>query len=402
MVFVKDKGTYVSKILPTPSSPPPTQLLLQHNKEQLILPQEVWILIWSFLDFKTLQKICISVSKSWMEMIRSSKLSWEVKLRRPNCPEMIFLIAWEVEFFNTMILSHWNNLRVIHFSSTPDHKIRLTLKCHKSLESVVIENHWPGQTSVQKMNQAYLKVSYSDCSMWGAVTKYWIDPRLLSPTDRSTLPTDIVKNVIKLKIFVENERLPEKMAMQQNECDLTNLETLEICNNTAWWGSDLPKPAELLLKFKNLKELVICLEIHADRLVEIVRFLGNTSNLKISVDIKMSRDYGVTNEEDPTKEIFDEALEILIEKFPFPDKRILKLKIFETKVYNWSLYHLVGTDEYHESPLRFSINYGESGATLTTFNTDTNSESENSDAMDESDEDSDNEDYMNVHGWCRF
>ena len=98
----------------------------------------------------------------------------------------------------------------------------------------------------------------------------------------------------------------------------------------------------------------------------------------------MSRDHPVTNEEDYTKEIFDEALEILLEKFPFPDKRILKLKIFETKVYDWSLWN-DPTDEYHESPLRFSINYGESGATLTTFNshTDTNSESENSNSESE-------------------
>ena len=100
----------------------------------------------------------------------------------------------------------------------------------------------------------------------------------------------------------------------------------------------------------------------------------------------MSRDHPVTNEEDYTKEIFDEALEILLEKFPFPDKRILKLKIFETKVYHWSLYE--PTDEYHESPLRFSINYGESGATLTTFNTHTDTDSEcecgNCDSMDES------------------
>ena len=74
----------------------------------------------------------------------------------------------------------------------------------------------------------------------------------------------------------------------------------------------------------------------------------------------MSRDHPVTNEEDYTKEIFDEALEILLEKFPFPDKRILKLKIYEARVYNWSWWE-------YESPQRFSINYGESGATLTTF-----------------------------------
>ena len=84
IVFVKDKGTWKTTPLP-----------LQHNKEQLILPQEVWILIWSFLDFKTLQKICIRVSKSWMEMIRSSKLSWEVKLRRPNCQcKVWFVVTW--------------------------------------------------------------------------------------------------------------------------------------------------------------------------------------------------------------------------------------------------------------------------------------------------------------------
>ena len=62
------------------------------------------------------------------------------------------------------------------------------------------------------MNQAYLKVSYSDCTVWGAVTKYWIDPKLLTITDRQALPTDIVKNVIKLKIFVEGKELPEELA----------------------------------------------------------------------------------------------------------------------------------------------------------------------------------------------
>ena len=111
-----------------------------------------------------------------------------------------------------MISSHWSNLRVIHFSSTPDDRIRSSLKSHQSLERVVIENHWPGQCLGQKMNQAYLKVSYSDCTVWGAVTKFWIDPRLMTITDREALPTDIVKNVIKLKIFVEGKELPEELA----------------------------------------------------------------------------------------------------------------------------------------------------------------------------------------------
>ena len=55
--------------------------------------------------------------------------------------------------------------------------------------------------------------------------------------------------------------------MQQNECDLANLEILEIGEYSRWPGgcwSDIPKPAELLLKFKNLKKLVIHLEINID------------------------------------------------------------------------------------------------------------------------------------------
>ena len=49
--------------------------------EEIILPEEVLIQIWSYLDFKTIQRSCTRVSKSWFEMIRNSKLSWEMKLR---------------------------------------------------------------------------------------------------------------------------------------------------------------------------------------------------------------------------------------------------------------------------------------------------------------------------------
>ena len=158
IVFVKDKGTWKT-----------TQPPLQHNKEQLILPQEVWMLIWSFLDFKTLQKICIRVSKSWMEMIRSSKLSWEVKFRRPNCPEIIYIMGKdEVEFFNTMIITHWNNLRVIQLSSEPEFdKFHLSLNSHESLEKIVIPSTFQ---------------LYFDHTLWGIATKYYIVPsHLLTP-----------------------------------------------------------------------------------------------------------------------------------------------------------------------------------------------------------------------------
>ena len=99
--------------------------------EEVIFPEEIWIMIWSYIDFKTLQKICTCVSKSWLEMIRSSKLSWQMKLRDTFVgPDML-----GVEDFNAM-LSHWNDLRVIHFSS--EQEFHRSLNCKKSLKKVVI------------------------------------------------------------------------------------------------------------------------------------------------------------------------------------------------------------------------------------------------------------------------
>jgi hypothetical protein len=42
---------------------------------EIVLPEKILIQILSYLDFKTVQKICTLVSKSWLELIRSSKFS---------------------------------------------------------------------------------------------------------------------------------------------------------------------------------------------------------------------------------------------------------------------------------------------------------------------------------------
>ena len=335
--------------------------------EEIILPEEVWILIWSYLDFNIVQKICSRVSKSWLKMIRSSKLSWEMKLQIIDYKDDMDVIA--LKDFNS-ILFRWNNLRVLHFSSEPEFarfRTSLSLNSHESLEKIVIPAG-PGLFTKGKGSNL-------DRTLWGVVTKYWIDPRhILAP--------DAVKNVVALKIYLD--RVPENFDMRQNDCDLTNLETLELCEyqeSEMFW---MPN-TKLLSKFKNLKELVICLEIDIDFLLHIVRFLGNTNNLNISANVEVRSNY----DEEDTKEIFNEALKILREKFPFPAKRILNLKFFED-----------GTKYY--------ITCNESGATLTTSgdNSDSMDESveyydsflesdENSDSMDESNEDSDSMDESN-------
>ena len=90
--------------------------------EEIILPEEVLIQIWSYLDFKTIQRSCTRVSKSWLEMIRNSKLSWEMKLRNTFYYPDVFSASKEMlgpKDFNEMLL-HWNSLRLLQFSSEKD------------------------------------------------------------------------------------------------------------------------------------------------------------------------------------------------------------------------------------------------------------------------------------------
>ena len=295
--------------------------------KDIIFPEEVWIIIWSYLDFKSIQKTCTQVSKSWLEMIRSSKLSWEMRLQHRFSFFKLDLL--EVEDFND-ILYHWKYLRVIHFKSELEFaRFQLSLKTHKSLKKIVISS---GQ------------FLYNKKSPLGNVTKYWIDPEHL------LAPTVAIKNVITM----ENMCLDyfcDEFAMRQNYWDLTNLETLKI-SDWGSYGTTIPKP-ELRCRFKNLKRLEISLvRIAINELLDILNFLGNTKNVKISASLEV----GSVLDEEETKGIFNQALEIVKEKFPFPDVRIIDLNIYESMN---------------------SINYGEKGATLTT--TDPDSEMESSD-----------------------
>ena len=254
--------------------------------------------------------------------------------------------------FNS-ILFHWKNLRVLHFSSEPEFarfRSSLSLNSHESLEKIVIS----AELGLRDANLYH--------NPWGVVTKYWIDPR-------HVLAPDAVKNVVALKIYLDG--LPDDIAMTHNDYDLTNLETLEFCQYPTSEGESFVVTTESLSKFTNLKELVMRLEIHIDWLPNIVRFLGNTNNLNISGTVEVCSEY---IEEEEIKEIFDESLKILREKFPLPDRRILDLKIFDNEEY------------YDTTKTIYSITYGENGATLITSENNSDSAHENSDSMDESDE----------------
>ena len=317
------------------------------NIEEIILPEEVWIKIWSYLDFKTVQKICTCVTKSWLKMIRSSKLSWEMKLEHHAFHNVDVL---EVETFNG-ILSHWENLRVIHFSFEREFvRFCLSLNSHQSLEKIVILSG---------------PILYVKGSILGYIGKYWIDPRNL------LTPTDTIKKVITLEISLKC--LSEEFDMTQNDWDLTDLENL-IVSQSMSYETAIPEP-ELLLRFKNLKTLQIGnVEIRINYLLDILRFLENTINVQVYASVEVTSHLDAK----ATKDIFKKAYEIANKKFPYPDFP-MDLHIFEIPL--------------SQMEPRYSIRLSGSGAMLTTNDSDSEAETETemdtSDSMDDSIESSD-------------
>ena len=270
------------------------------------MPGEILMKFWSYLDFDTVQKICTRVSKSWLEMIRSSNLSWKMKLRDTR------LGLLGVTDFNA-ILSQWEDLRELHFSSEEDFaKFRFSLNSKKSLEKIVIPSMIEFRTDWPSNGMLFNVLT---------ITKYWINPKHLWTLE--------IKNVIELKI--RGSIIHEEFAMRQNgDCDFTYLEKLEFS------GTFMPYDERssvnfvpMLSRFKELKNLEtghFFLGIYIDCLLDILHFLGDMKNLKISVCIDTNgRGLG----EEATKEIFIKALKIVREKFPFPDSRILKLEILD-------------------------------------------------------------------------
>ena len=112
------------------------------RKSTFILPKEIWIYIWEFLDFETLQKECTLVSKTWLKEIRkTASLSGEMRLKLPK--KLVNLTAQNIN----NVLSRWKKLKVLHVSSRVENDVPseqaitqfgINLSAHKLLRKIVI------------------------------------------------------------------------------------------------------------------------------------------------------------------------------------------------------------------------------------------------------------------------
>ena len=135
-----------------------TLLSRQKERQEIVLmPEDILIRIWSFLDFDTIQKICVLVSKSWFDKIRNSmKLSGELKIQcidQWGSPE-----THSIHDINA-ILSNWKKLKVLHVSNEVKiFQFGINLTANKFLERIVV----PGSVSLTELGN------------WGKVKKFWL------------------------------------------------------------------------------------------------------------------------------------------------------------------------------------------------------------------------------------
>ena len=150
------------------------------NRSRIIAstPREVWIKIWSHLDFETLQKTCTLVSKTWFEEIRNSaNLSGEMTLK----------ISWRSDMENmNKILSHWKKLKVLCVGSSYK-KIGSVLKRFELSEQAIQEAHMSSTefgfgidlTSHYLLRKIIVSkfVNLTDfVGSWAITTHVWFDP----------------------------------------------------------------------------------------------------------------------------------------------------------------------------------------------------------------------------------
>ena len=216
-----------------------TLLSRQKERQEIVLiPEEILIRIWSFLDFDTIQKICVLVSKSWFDKIRNSmKLSGELKIQcidQWGSPK-----THSIHDINA-ILSNWKKLKVLHVSNEVNifqFGINLATTA-EFLKKIVV----PGSVSLTELGN------------WGEVEKFWFDPK------RFWIDCPKLENVSSLRI--DTEKIPENFDMEKICQGLTNLESLYL------YGIANLKSV-LLLNFKQLKNLVVRGSIKIDDLLDL-------------------------------------------------------------------------------------------------------------------------------------
>jgi len=232
------------------------------EKMEFSLPEEMWFKIWSDLDFETLQKTCVLVCQGWFKNIRDDgRLSGQLSLKNAEMEEE------EAK----AILSKWKELRILRLSKNLD-QVDLS-KTHKFLKKVIVPN----------VPEGYENVSLNVLEDYPVL----VNKICFNPQDKS------------------------KSIGLDNIIELT-LHFLSIF--------EYEKSFEPMGEMKNLIRLKIILE-EKELIERILNALGSIKNLEISgMRCELTIPDGF--DKPMVKSVMQEALEIIEKKFPFDSTEI--------------------------------------------------------------------------------
>ena len=241
---------------------------------EISLPKEVWVYIWSFLDFNTRQKICTLVSKGWLYEIRNSTtLSSEMILRLKNR---------NIRDINNALF-RWPKLKVLQLSDC--HSDYCNCKC-AHLSKLV--SHWEKSKEfpltiemfgINLTEHALLRKIVVHKSMplvelrhWGETNKVWFDPQNWIPAN--------LDNIINLKINADS--IPSHFEILKTPKVLMNVESLHISGKRGMVVDKLDSELfsnlqSFILGLKKLKKVVI--EVKVD-ITDFLDFLHSFANVK--------------------------------------------------------------------------------------------------------------------------
>lgn len=182
------------------------------------LPKEVWVQIWSFLDFKTLHKICRTVCKTWFVDIRESgRLSGRLKIR--NCE----LQDNELK----KILSNWEKLKILELSKETKLDLSAT---HKFLNKVIIP--LDPREFVKNTNTSLNTTTIFEKT----VNKIWFDPH--NKSGPLSCPDSLIDIKLQIDVRLYNGNNVHNLSSQKLAVFAENLESLQIILMTEEDGID--------------------------------------------------------------------------------------------------------------------------------------------------------------------
>ena len=306
---------------------------ISSESSEINFPTEVWIHIWSFLDFKTVQKICTLVSKEWLYKIRNStRLSGEMILRLENR---------NVKDINDA-LSRWPKLKTLHLSDCDcNHH---SCNCEGSRLSKLV-SHW-GKSKEFALNTKMFGVNLTDNKLlrkitvlksmplmklgdWGKAVKVCFNPKNWTPAN--------LKNVNTLKINLD--KVQKNIQMMEIGQVLINVEELYITGKNGMLDAKFDSEFILSLQnflfgFKKLKKVWI--EVTVD-ITDFFKFLRAIANIKC---VKVLLNVGIVHghlEKKYVKGVFEEGFRIVENTFPIESTDVgisdVQYKFYIDKVY---------------------------------------------------------------------